>query len=281
MEQSCEVCGATLDVWLLNPVSSLLRCPSCQHIRRDYESCHATARKTPYSGNPVLDRVRFALLFRRLNAFLGHRKGLQVLEMGYGSGKLLALFHRKGHHISGIDPSPFRIHPEVRDHATLYEGAAEDIDLPCRRFDLIVGIHVVEHLNNPAKVFERCYDALRDNGILYLATPNAMSTGLSLFKEHWLNLEDPSHIRFFSPESLKIMLMNCGFREVITRRLLWDGIRVEANSFLRSIMRNYPEQGIESQALTNIICGALVPFTAIARLICPALSPTLEAVAYR
>lgn len=169
--------------------------------------------------------------------------------------------------------------PSLRSGATIYSRPAEEVELPESSFDLIYGIHVVEHLEDPTAVLQGCHGALRPEGILYLMTPNGSSDGLRLFRDRWWNLEDPSHVRFFSPRSISIMLSRAGFQRARIRTPIWDSLSVEVASLIRTIRPSTGEHGVLGNPALLPLYAPLIPTALVARAIWPSLSPSMEVVA--
>jgi SAM-dependent methyltransferase len=243
--------------------------------------CGATARSHPWGGSGSFDRARSALTLRSMERLLAGAAHLRILEIGLGRGLILSRLMRRGHEVWGIEPGMLQreMIPSLRSRATIRFQRAEDVELPESSFDLIYGIHVIEHLRDPASVFRTCYDALKPDGILYLMTPNGSSDGLRIFGEQWWNLEDPTHIRFFSPRSISLMLSAAGFGRARIRTPIWDSLSVELTSLTRTIRRSSTEHGVLGDRVLVPLYAALLPVALAARAIWPGLSPSMEVVA--
>jgi 2-polyprenyl-3-methyl-5-hydroxy-6-metoxy-1,4-benzoquinol methylase len=63
------------------------------------------------------------------------------------------------------------------------------------KFDLIIASHIIEHLPNPAELFEVIDEKLSDNGYAYIATPNPASVNFPKGYQGCLNYyDDPTHL---------------------------------------------------------------------------------------
>lgn len=275
----CESCRAYMASTLLPPDEVVLRCVGCGHLVR--ERLGVGVRSHPWGGSGAFDRVRVALTARRLRRLRG--SSLDVLELGPGAGDLARRLEAWGHRVSGVEPALLQqsVHWRPR-RGHLWSVSAEEADLPESAFDVIIAIHVVEHLNDPSHVFEACLRALRPGGLLYLVTPNASSMGLRIFRGHWWNFEDPTHRRFFSQASLEKCLGQAGFHAVRTRRLRLDSLAMEVMSLARALMKAEPgRHGVMEQTWLRAAAVALLPVILISRFVVPPLSPSMEAWAER
>ena len=284
MPVKCEVCTAAMNEWEIGHGNILYRCPECGHIRRDLTVCRAGARDHAYGGSESYDRLRNTLTFKRMMRLLKkHRIDPRVVfELGFGGGLILRKFLDKGMDVSGVERNMLEIEidADVRKRGTLYFAEAEKFEFPPDSFDLVYGIHLVEHLDDPSKVFDGSYRALRNRGMIYLITPAGDSTGLRRYGDAWWNLEDPTHLRFFSEDSITRALGKAGFKRVIVRRPIWDSMTLEINSLLRR-KKHDEKKGVLNGKLSPLVHLALLPWALSARALFPKFRSSLEVVAFK
>lgn len=280
---ACEVCGTDCHNAPYGAHVVLLRCPLCGHITRDLARAHAGARQHPWGGHRVLDRLRLWLTWRRMRRHLPLNRRLRILELGFGAGDMLARLLREHHEVSGIERSLLDV-PVRRDvvaRVTLEYCAAEDAVLPRDAFDFVYAIHVIEHLQEPQRVFANVLRALRPGGVFYAVTPNAESLGLTLFGAHWWNLEDPTHVRFYSQRSAARALRAAGFATVSTRIVRRDSVTIEASSAVRALGSGDRAHGVLHSSAGLIGVLGMTPASLVARAFVPRLSPSFELWAAR
>lgn len=276
----CEVCGTATVPWQLRGGGALDRCPACGHAGRDLSRCPAGARDAAYGGDPGLDRLRLWLTFRRLRALVP--PGGSVFEIGYGTGALLRRFLDAGHPVAGADRDQLGLPVDARVAAAgaLHRGALETMPAVAGDHQLVFGVHVVEHLADPAAAARRAYQLLRPGGRICLVTPTTDSLGPAWFGAAWWLLEDPTHIRFFTPASAGRLLADAGFAEVSVRRLRLDTLSMEAAS-LRRRRGGVPAAGVLSERGTLALAAGTAPAVLAARVLLPRLAPTIEITARR
>jgi ubiquinone/menaquinone biosynthesis C-methylase UbiE len=282
-EEICEACGNKMQNWQIATDCILFRCPNCLHIKRDLSISNAMSRESAWGGNEFFDDVRNKLTLRRLNKYLASKKKLSVLEIGFGKGSMLSNFIKKGYKTSGIEAEYLKIQIDefAEKNSKLFFGKAESIELPDKEFDVIYGIHLIEHLDSPSIVFKKCFKALKDDGLIYFMTPNSTSKGLSFFKDKWWNLEDPTHVRFFSPKSVMLMLNKSGFKKVITNTPISDSLSVEINSTMRYFKQKSKTHGILDNKLIQILNLSFLPSFLLVRVFYPKIAPSMEIIAYK
>ena len=94
------------------------------------------------------------------------------------------------------------------------------------RFDCITLWHVLEHLSEPGKVFERLGYLLKDDGKLIIAVPNRESADASHYGNAWAAYDVPRHLWHFAPDTLKRMAGMHGFRVRSIKPMPFDGFYV-------------------------------------------------------
>lgn len=105
---------------------------------------------------------------------------ISVLDIGCGTGAWLErLAHQGFKGLHGIDLN-------VKQFATLQATCSranldyDDLGLDNQRFDLISAIEVIEHLENPGRLFYHVSKYLSDDGYFLMTTPNIHSVSCRL-----------------------------------------------------------------------------------------------------
>jgi 2-polyprenyl-3-methyl-5-hydroxy-6-metoxy-1,4-benzoquinol methylase len=241
--------------------------------------CPANHRELAYGGDPSLDRVRAGLTFRVLRRHAPD--AADVFEIGYGSGELLGRFLRAGCRVAGADAEQLgvRVDPLVASQGRLSTGGIEALDPAGYDVDLVYGVHVIEHVDDVSRTLRTAHDLLRPGGALQLLTPAADSSGLRWFGAHWWLLEDPTHVRFFSAESLLHAARAAGFEQPRVRRLWADNATMEGASLARMARPAPRAAGVLSDGKTLAWATATTPVALAARAVVPRMRPTLHLVA--
>jgi SAM-dependent methyltransferase len=143
---------------------------------------------------------------------------LEVLEPGCGfhAAHLSALAPRLKRGV-GID---FQIAPELKTSEKLafHEGAIEEIlpNLAGQRFDAVLLISVLEHLNDPLFIIEMSRNLLKLSGVLLINVPTWWGKGFIEFSAFRLGLspkvEMDDHKMYYGKRDLWPLLVRAGFR---------------------------------------------------------------------
>jgi 2-polyprenyl-6-hydroxyphenyl methylase/3-demethylubiquinone-9 3-methyltransferase len=104
-----------------------------------------------------------------------------VLEVGVGTGWLLAALAERGYTCAGIELNPWcREYALAMLHdrgarADITEGSIEEADLAESTYDLVLAESVLEHVPDYARALEKIYRSLKPGGVLYFSSTNKLS----------------------------------------------------------------------------------------------------------
>ena len=177
--------------------------------------------------------------------------------------------------VGGVDKGQLEVgvDAEVARRGALTAGELETLEITTAggRYDLVVGVHVLEHLRDPAAGLAAAYRLLRPGGTLALVTPTADSCGPDWFGAHWWLLEDPTHLRFFSPDSARRALRPGRVRPAVAvRRPALDTLSMEAASLRRAREPAAPRpRGVLAERGTVLAALAAAPLTVARGPRCP------------
>jgi SAM-dependent methyltransferase len=76
----------------------------------------------------------------------------------------------------------------------------------------------LEHEIRPRAVLSAVHGVLRPGGFLVIKVPNFASWNRSVRGQRWCGFRYPDHVNYFTPLSLKTMLLSTGF-EIVQNRL--------------------------------------------------------------
>ncbi|NLC98058.1 MAG: class I SAM-dependent methyltransferase [Actinomycetales bacterium] len=228
-----------------------------------------------------MDRVRLELTWRTLVDAAPLEPRSRVFEIGFGAGALLARFAHAGHTVGGCDPDQLKVgvDPAIHRDGLIFDSGIEEVVVPEERFDLVYGIHVIEHVQDIVKTVQSALNLLNPGGRLVLFTPGGDSLSLKTFSDAWWLLEDPTHIRFFSRRSLQRLLYDHGYAKVDISRALTDNLTMEGASLLRLLHRPSSPGGVLTSAPRRLFATAVAPFALLLRLLVPRWRPTLVVTA--
>jgi SAM-dependent methyltransferase len=138
--------------------------------------------------------------------------GTSVLEIGPGSGHLLAAAQQAGCSVEAVESSKVHrnyIH-DVWGIGSLYstiDEVPED-----RSYDAIVAINVFEHVYDIADFLRFIRKALAPGGTFFLSTPNGLSLEATILRNWWAMCKVHDHVSFPSPAGVRMAARASGLR---------------------------------------------------------------------
>lgn len=127
----------------------------------------------------------------------------RVLDVGCGSGVLLARMQSLGWQVEGVEVDPPAVEAARRRGVPVRLGTLEQQAFPDNHFDAVHSAHVLEHVHDPVALLAECRRILKPGGTLVFLTPNVQSWGHRLLGPAWLNLDPPRHLMLFSAPNLR------------------------------------------------------------------------------
>ena len=149
-------------------------------------------------------------------------KNLKILDIGCGGGLISEPMSRLGANVTGIDASDKNIHV-AKLHAkknnlniNYLNTVPENLKLQ-NKFDIILNLEVVEHVENLDLYLSSCFGLLKKKGIMFTATINRTLTSYvkaivgAEYILRWLPIGTHDWNKFIKPEELEKKLTDLNF----------------------------------------------------------------------
>jgi len=139
-------------------------------------------------------------------------RGRSVLQIGPGSGHLLAAARQAGCRVEAVEPSQAR-RDLLRDLWNI-DAAYPSLDaVPAGRgYDTVVGINALEHAYDVGAFLGAVRRLLVPGGTCYLSSPNAVSLEASVLRTWWPACKGPDQLSFPSPAGMATATLESGLR---------------------------------------------------------------------
>jgi len=226
----CPVCGGRkADYFWQKDSYVLARCASCATIyvspvpSEEFLAAHYQASEyfegdssQGYRSYADMHKALLPHFQRRLRALdtLVPARG-RLLDYGCAAGYFLQLAQSDGWRIAGVELSADMARQAEQ---TLGTSVARDLSqMPPDPFDVITLWEVIEHLPQPVTQLRRLFDRLRPGGVLMLSTPNTGHWQALREPEAWVGFRPPSHLLFFTRDTLAEALRHAGFERVVVQ----------------------------------------------------------------
>ena len=162
-------------------------------------------------------------------------KGLKILDIGCGGGLISEPMCRLGATVTGIDASEknisvAKIHAEKNGLEINYLNKSPEQMTEDLKFDIILNLEVVEHVEDLDLYLKSCSNLLMSKGLIFTATINRTLTSYikaiigAEYILRWLPIGTHDWNKFIKPEELEKKLKNAGFSTVDTSGLEFNPI---------------------------------------------------------
>ena len=144
-------------------------------------------------------------------------EGLNILDIGCGGGLISEPMARLGAKVTGIDASDknisiAKLHSDKSGLKINYLNSSPEQLNPGEKFDIILNLEIVEHVENVGLFIKSCNKLLKKNGLMFTATLNR--SFLSYIKAiigaeyilKWLPIGTHDWSKFVKPEEISNIL---------------------------------------------------------------------------
>ena len=149
-------------------------------------------------------------------------KNLNILDIGCGGGLISEPMTRLGANVTGVDASSKNInvakaHAEKSNLNINYLNSSPENLHFKNKFDIILNLEVVEHVENLDLYLESCFHLLKPKGIMFTATLNRTLTSYvkaivgAEYILRWLPIGTHDWNKFIKPEELEKKLTGLNF----------------------------------------------------------------------
>lgn len=180
--------------------------PDEKEIDRYYESPTYISHSNTSKGfvNRVYHIVRRIMLqkkARKVEILTGLKNG-RLLDYGAGTGHFARLMETRGWSVTAIEKNG-----KARELALKKFGfemlPVEALSaIKDKELDVVTMWHVMEHIQEPDRMWDELHRILGDKGIAIIAVPNSASYDALKYKEHWAAYDVPRHLWHFTPSTI-------------------------------------------------------------------------------
>jgi SAM-dependent methyltransferase len=216
----CLVCNASGS---FEPaLAALARCRACgfvtwpraEHVDSNtlYDERYFTEVDYPdYLGSEPSLRRSMVRHLEQMSHFAAHRGAL--LEIGCAYGFFLDEARHHYDRVAGVDVAAAAVERARRRFGVeAHAGSLLDIPFEDASFDVVCMWDTVEHLPRADRFIERARELLRPDGRLFLTTGDISSLNARVRAAKWRQIHPPSHVHYFSRQTIATLLGRLGFR---------------------------------------------------------------------
>jgi len=176
---------------------------------------------------------RIKIHFKLKKDKFNYLEGLNILDIGCGGGLICEPMARLGANVTGIDASEkniniAKLHSKKNGLKINYVNASPENLEHIEKFDIILNLEIVEHVNNVNLYIKSCYKLLKKNGLMFTATLNR--SFISYIKAiigaeyilRWLPIGTHDWNKFIKPEELEKFLSDEKFSTLDVKGLKFN-----------------------------------------------------------
>ncbi len=179
--------------------------------------------------------IHYGIAHTRLARILelaGNIRGKKILDVGCARGYVGQKFKEKGNFVNGIEisESAATAASNVLDGVYIFDVENQWPEkIKSERFDLAIMAELLEHVFDPVEVLKAVSRVLEPDGQVIISTPNFLAWTnrlkilFGLFKYTEQGLLDFGHIRFFTYDYLKQVLIESDFKIVAEKHIVFPG----------------------------------------------------------
>lgn len=170
-----------------------------------------------------------------------------VLDIGCGNGYYMSVLKTSGFKVQGIEPDQNLIKEseEIFGKLNIKQGFAEDLPKHFnRKFDNVILIDVLEHIENDALVLRNSHNILKTGGRIIILVP-AYRWLFSRRDIMW------KHFRRYEMQDLKLKIIDAGFTLIESR--YWNAILLPMYILYTKLPCNMEQKYARMRGERNII----------------------------
>ena len=160
-------------------------------------------------------------------------EGIDILDIGCGGGLISEPMARLGAKVTGIDASEkninvAKLHSKKSNLEINYLNTSPDNLNNYEKFDVILNMEIVEHVNDVNLYIKSCYKLLKKGGLMFTATINRSFVSYlkaiigAEYVLRWLPIGTHDWNKFIKPEELEKFLSQENFTSMDVKGLKFN-----------------------------------------------------------
>jgi 2-polyprenyl-3-methyl-5-hydroxy-6-metoxy-1,4-benzoquinol methylase len=244
----CCFCGSDeYSLVAAGPTVPLIACTKCGLMRQGFASRTEKRPFVSYAGEEgrfhqqredkeaaqIADFLKIMLQLEKLLPEKG-----RLLEIGCAMGTLLNEIRKLGWKVTGVEPEKRTCEiARNRYELDVISSTFQEAEIEECSFDVVLLLHVIEHLPDPETGLSQVARLIRPGGLLVLETPRYDTLSFKLLKGRERSVI-AGHYHYFTRATIRMLVRKSGFEVVrldsVGRTLTLDRLCFYAAKFLDS-----------------------------------------------
>jgi len=157
--------------------------------------------------------------------------GASHLDVGCGSGFILAQSKNLGVEVQGVEPASWATQAAKRWQIPVEKAFLRRRHFD-REFDLVTATDVIEHQADPVNFLQLLASNTSADGLVGISFPYNCSFNAKILRLRWHMIFPPTHCQFFSYQSIRALANRCHLQIVATRQHNTGGFPILSRSRL-------------------------------------------------
>jgi 2-polyprenyl-3-methyl-5-hydroxy-6-metoxy-1,4-benzoquinol methylase len=166
------------------------------------------------------------------------RCGGSLLDVGSGTGEVLAAARERGWIVQGVEPERTGAQMARDRGLDVVVSGLEESGLPERSFDVVSAFHVLEHLPDSRSFLRMLARWARPGGFVAIEVPNWRSVQRRRLRQDWSGLRPGEHLVHFTPGTLAQTMRASGIEPVAVRSPAYVGPPQTLDHALNDLVRH-------------------------------------------
>ena len=158
--------------------------------------------------------------YKMIEKHINHKSN--IVDFGCGKGDFVLKLSNKGYNCSGVENNELAISQLKKQNIKHHKS----IDELTKKIDFIMFWHSLEHISNYESVLDSLKSLTSKNAKVLIALPNYLSFDAMYYGSGWAAFDVPRHRFHFSPNGLKSVMADFGFKLVNTHPLYLDAFYI-------------------------------------------------------
>lgn len=222
MTNSCRVCGGKT---AKHTIPALLACPECGFVTADMKIPEKKLKElysggyfkggeyADYQAEEKVIKLNFRRRLKTLARFIADPGKKSLYEIGCAYGFFLEEAGKIFRSAEGIDLSADAVKAAKKRGLQVQSGDFLKTRLRGKK-DVFCMWDTIEHLENPFDYVKKIAKHTRRGGLLAITTGDIGSLNARLRGPKWRQIHPPTHLHYFSKQSLTRLLEKNGYRVV-------------------------------------------------------------------
>ena len=185
--------------------------------------------------------------YKMIKKHINHKSN--IVDFGCGKGDFVLKLSNKGYSCFGVENNELAISQLKKQNIKHYRSIEE----LSKKIDFIMFWHSLEHISNYELVLDNLKSLTSKNAKVLIALPNYLSFDARYYGSGWAAFDVPRHRFHFSPNGLKAVMANFGFKLVNTHPLYLDAFYISMISEKYKNNKLYFLSGILIGLFSNLI----------------------------